>query len=306
MPINYIVLLISSVLLGVFFIFYGLYLKKIQNKNSILSSVNNSRNFYKGFIDNVLDKIPFLVKEEEKTNKYMITISDKINVRTFTKIKLFGILLSFGIAIYFKNLLSFVPLVMIFWNLPNFLFEFIANKRMRHFEDQFIDALQIFITDFTTIKSVRKSLTNITPQLKNPLKEEFERLNRELNSGESIEKSFVSFAERTKNKWVLVFSQLMITYFRIGGDITEQVMNITKRINAEKINDEENTTELSMLRMLNIVLNMLVPVIYGISMWLNPEDTAVFINTAQGQLVILAVLCSCVLSLWIGKKITQA
>jgi len=131
-------------------------------------------------------------------------------------------------------------------------------------------------------------------------------LARKLNSGEPVEECFVEFAERTQNKWTLIFAQLMITYFRNGGDFTEQLLNITKNITNEKILDQTNTTELSSMRLINIAMNALVPVVYISNRILNPQDAKVFVDTEIGRIIIFGVVIACCVSLYIGKKVTQA
>jgi len=84
------------------------------------------------------------------------------------------------------------------------------------------------------------------------------------------------------------------------------LLNITKNITNEKILDQTNTTELSSMRLINIAMNALVPVVYISNRILNPQDAKVFVDTEIGRIIIFGVVIACCVSLYIGKKVTQA
>jgi len=199
-----------------------------------------------------------------------------------------------------------IPTCLICASLPVTYVEMKVNKKIKLFNDQVLEAFQFFITDYTTTKSVQKAIVNICPKLKYPLRREFELLARKLNSGADVEESFLNFAERTQNKWITIFCQMMITYFRNGGDFTPHLLSITQNITNEKILSEQNNTELSSLRWINIMMNALVPVAYISNRFINPQNARVFIDTPTGKILIFVVVMGCLISLYLGKKISDA
>jgi len=295
----------TFILLGFIMILFSIVGRSIDKRKTVLTRLSGKEERV-GFIDSLLDKSKFVQKHEEEFSKKIAVLDMDYNARTFTKIKLGSALVGIIVSIYLRNIYVVIPLVIICVNIPTTFLEMRVRKRIALFNDQVLEAFQIFITEYTTTRSVQKTIVDICPKLKNPLRKEFERLGRKLNSGEPIEESFLEFAERTQNKWTLIFSQMMITYFRNGGDFTEQLLNITKNITDEKILEEANTTELSSMRLINIAMNALVPVVYVSNRFINPEDAKVFVETPVGRFIMFGVVIACSISLYLGKKITEA
>lgn len=296
---------IVFVILGILMVLYGIMGDMVEKRKSILKRVSDQP-FYKGVLDQILDSIDFIIEREKRLDKKMAVLDVKYTARTLTKLEILGVLVAILISIHLKNILVVIPLSIICANLPVAYVEMKINNKIRLFDDQVLEALQLFITEYTTTKSVQKTIVEICPKLKYPLRREFELLARKLNSGANIEESFLSFAERTQNKWLMVFSQMMITYFRLGGDFTPHLLSITQNITNEKILNEQNNTELVFLRWLNIAMNALVPVAYISNRFVNPQNANVFVETPLGRMLMFAVVTGSLISLYLGKKISEA
>lgn len=290
--------------LGVLLVCYGILGGIIERRNTILARVTEKR-IYKGLLDATLDRISFVVRAEVELDKKIAVLGVEYNARTLTKARLLGAIIGLFFSVLLQNLYIVPILLIIGGSLPVTIMEMKAHKRMRVYNNQILEALQIFITEFTTIQSVQKTIVDICPKLKDPLRKEFELLARRLNSGINADEAFLAFANRTQNKWTMIFSQMMITYFRNGGDFTPHLLNITRSITDEKVLAEQNHTELSSLRLVNLAMNALVPVVFGINWVINPDTATVFTETDAGRLIILFVVIGSFISLYFGKKITS-
>ncbi len=297
---------IVFLLLGILMIVYSQVGKSIERRKNIIAERRSGKKQKVGFLDQILDKSEFMRRYEDQFRKRVSVLDIEYDARKYTKLKLYSGLAGILVAIYLKNIYVVIPLILIGTSIPTAIIEMKIKKRVSLFNDQILEAFQMFITEYTTTRSVQRTIVDIGPKLKNPLRKEFERLARKLNSGEPVEECFVEFAERTQNKWTLIFAQLMITYFRNGGDFTEQLLNITKSITNEKILDETNSTELSSMRIINIAMNALVPIAYISNKFINPQDANVFVETGIGKTIMFCVVIACSISLYIGKKITDA
>jgi Flp pilus assembly protein TadB len=299
--------LLSFVLLGILMVVFGLLKERTDRKKSVLGDLlKESRGERKGIIDKVLDRIPYIVEREKKLDAQISVLNVKYKARMFTYLELLGVVTALVISIYLRNWFILIPMVVIGFIVPVSFVEIKIKKKFKLFDDQILEAFQLFITEYTTTGNVQKTIANISPNIKYPLRNEFERLGRKLNSGEPVENCFMDFARRTNNRWTMVFAQMMITYFRTGGDFIPHLYSITESINNEKILAEQNSTELSSLRIVNMVLNALVPVAFVISRVINPEDTEVFTTTFAGKAIIFGVVVGCLISLVVGKKITDS
>jgi Flp pilus assembly protein TadB len=297
----------SFVLLGILLVLFGILNARAQRKKSVLGELlKQNRQAKKNIVDKLLDRIPYIVEKERKLDAQISVLNVKYKARVFTLLELLGVVLAVIVSIYLKNVLIVVPMAIIGFIVPVSFVEIKIRKKFKMFDDQILEAFQLFITEYTTIGNVQKTITNICPKIKYPLRNEFERLGRKLNSGEPVEECFLDFAHRTNNTWTMVFAQMMITYFRTGGDFVPHLYSITENINNEKLLAEQNSTELSSLRIVNMVLNALVPVAFVISRVINPEDTKVFTTTFAGKAIIFGVVVGCLISLVVGKKITDS
>lgn len=311
--INYIKVILSAplslgyilfVLLGLLFVVYGRIGASIEKRRSILGDMTTNKQAV-GFLDLLLNKIPFIVRYEENLDKRLDLLELNYTARKLMKVKIAfgfsGVLL----AIHLRNAMAVIPLVIIFINVPTTFIEMRVKKRLHLYDEQILESFQLFISEFTTTKSVQKTIVAISPKLNYPIRKEFERLGRKLNSGESPESCFMDFAERTENKWTMIFSQMLITYFETGADFSDQLLNITTNITDEKILEQQNDTELSSIRLTNIVMNALVPVAYIAARIINPEDSRVFVETPTGKFIMFGVVMAILISLTLGQKISE-
>lgn len=301
-PENLLVVLL--IVLGILMVAFGILRHRQYRSKSILSKLTKKK-VKIGLIDSILDRIEFIRKREEKLDFMLSVLDSKYTARTYTKMELVSIMIALLVSFYMKNWLIVGPMIIIGAMLPTFFIEIKVKKKQKLFNDQILEAFQMFITEYTTTKSVQKTIMAVSEKIKYPLKREFERLGRKLNSGEPYEECFMDFARRTQNRWTMVFAQMMITYFRNGGDFVPHLYQITENINDEKILAEQNTTELSSLRLINIILNALVPLAYITSKFINPQDTQVFVETSGGRVIIFFIVMGCLTSLLLGKKITD-
>ena len=295
---------ILFILLGVSFVVLGLLGRSIEKRISIIGErVKNQK--AKGFIDNLLDGFSFITKSEDKLNTRLNILEIKTDARAITKSKIVFGIVGVAVGIYLKNYLATVPIVLILTSIPTSLIDYKVRKRLELYDEQILDAFQLFVTEFTTTKSVQNTLTNITPKLKYPIRREFERLGLQLNSGSNPETSFLEFADRTQNKWTMIFSQMLITYFETGFDFIDQLLDMTSSITNERVLKQQNNTELSTMRLSNMAMNALVPVAYFSNKLMNPQGARVFVDTSGGRTIMFLVTVAVFVSLYIGKKITD-
>ena len=97
----------------------------------------------------------------------------------------------------------------------------------------------------------------------------------------------------------------MISYYNTGTSFTEQLMSLTEKMTNEKIAIQENQTEISSMIILNVVLNICVPIVYIFNRIVQPEAAAVFTDTTSGRFIILGVTFACMASLFLAKKIAD-
>lgn len=291
-------------IVGLLLLVYGAILRTAAKRRTILHKGNKAS--IVGALDLILNKIPFIVAKEARLDKKISVLDVSYTARTITKMEVTAAFVGLLVVFHLQNLMVLIPILIVCINIPHSFVEMKITKKIKLFNDQVLDAFQLFVTEYTTTKSVKTSIVNICPRLKYPLRKEFERLGRKLNSGENVDECFLDFASRTQNKWTMIFAQMMMTFFRNGGEFTEQLMTITKSITDEKILAEQNTTELSSMRLMNYAMNVLVPLAYVANRIISPENSRIFVETPTGKIIIFGVSIACLISLYLGKKISNS
>lgn len=292
------------VVLGILLLIYGFISNAAAKKTNVLTNRNKSDVF---LIDKLLNKIKFVLKKEEGIDKKLdILRIEKCTARKITKLQIMSGFIGILISITLKNFMTVIPLVIICGNIPTTFLNMKLNRRLKEYNEQILESFQLFVSEYTTTKSVPISIQNICPKIKAPLKYEYERLSREINSGASVQKCFEDFQERTQNKWTLIFSKLILNYYEKGGSFVSHLMNITKSITMERIMKTQNHTELFSIRIVNIFLNLLIPICYISNKFINPQEAKVFANTPTGRTIMFCVVIGSFISLYFGHKLSES
>lgn len=296
--------LITSLVLGLSLTLFGLISLDAERRRTILQRIARQSRERSG-LDQLLDRIPLVVQSEQQLARQMAVLDVGFTPRTVTKWRLGAGLLGVFVSITLRNVLLIIPLALFFMQIPLILVEMQIRRRLRRFSDQIQEGLSLFLTEYTTTRSVNRAIEGVIPKLPNPLRGEFERMARKINSGVPLDQVFAEFADRTQNRWALIYSQLMITYYRTGSDFTEALHRIIQDMSAEKVLDQQNETELNTLKILHLVLTLTVPVAFVLNLLMNPQDIYVFTELAGGRLILVAAAVAILFSVIVGRQITE-
>lgn len=293
------------VLLGIGIMLFVNSKHQIDKRKNILSRLTKKEVLDRSGFDRFLDRFEFIKKQEEQYTKTIKMIQDKHPARYYTKLSIFCVLLGIGFSLYMNNLYIVLPLTIVTYQAPGLWLEIKLNSRLKKYDKQILSFLQSFITEYTTIKNVHNTLVKVLDTLETPLKPQIELLVNELNSGITPEEAFQGLSDRSSNKNLLIFSQLMIMHYKYGSQFIDEVSKTIQNIRDESMMKEENATELSMVRMANIVLNLSTPIFYIVVKYINPQDSLVYTTTSDGKKIILFVVCTSLFSLIMGNRMSK-
>lgn len=301
-----------AILHFIFWVMFGIGIILVSNnaiynnkRKNILTKFNKNEDIGESNFDLFLDKFSFIVKQEKEYSRIIKIIQDKHNPRYYTRLSLLCAILGVTFSLYMNNLYILFPLVIVTFQVPSLILEIKLNTQLKKYDKQISFFLQRFITEYTTIGNVTNALIKVLDKLEKPLKPQIEILINELNSGIPPEKAFQSLSDRSSNKNLLIFSQLMIMHHSLGSNFVEEISKTIQNMRDESMMKEENSTELSMIRLANILLNLSIPFFYIAVKYLNPQDTLVFTNTSDGKKIILFVVCTSMFSLIMGNKMSK-
>lgn len=296
---------ILILLAGIVLILISVLQIKGEKRKNILSQYIKKEKLSDNFLDNILNKSEKIAAFEEKNEKKLSIISDKITARGFTKITLYSVGFGLLFSLIIRNVIAIPIIIGICYYLPEvYLDMIIKNKRMK-IEEQLGIAIKFFTTEYTTNRSVVVAIQNILPKLPYPIKKEFEILVRELNSGETPKACFENFSKRLDNKFAYVFSRLLISYFHDGTDFAGHLVRLSEDITDEQIQHKESRTELAMVRSTNVILNAVVILSIVVMFLVFPSRSLYFKSTAQGQMLMTGVIINSFISLILGIRLER-
>lgn len=297
--------LASLMLLGILLILSGILLLRTARVKTILLKSKSVRRL--GMLDRIINKFAFIKKIEARAETAIFVYDIKgLTPRKYTKFSIVLGVLGLCIAVVLNNALVAPLLILILCYIPFAFFERVKKIKSMSYNAQVLEFLQEFVTDYTTTKSVQMTLENTVIKIKRPLRNEYERLLRAINSGVPYRDCLLAFANRTHNHWIMLFAQVMIMYFRNGGDFVPHLTSVIRTMAAERLVEEQNTTELTALKTINMVLIILVPVTYMITISLAPDTARVFTQTATGRFIVFGAVTACLFSIVAGKWIIDS
>lgn len=296
---------LSLLVLGTAIALYGWLHDRAERRRTILQKLTQKGDGRTG-LDNLLDRIRWVVQSEEAIQADLDVLGSTRAARQVTKLRLLCGLGGIFIGILFRNWLLGLLMVPVFMQGPLFWIEYHVRRRLRQFEEQVQNAFQMFLTEYTTTHSVPRSLHGILLRVQPPLNRELERLVTKLDSGVQPQDAFLDFARRTRSRWTFIFAQLMMAYFQHGGDFTDALQRIIQDMAGERILEQQNRTELALLRLVHIILVLTVPVMLVAMLLTNPQDARVFVDNPSGRRIIVTVTVGLLVSIYFGRKLTES
>ncbi len=140
-------------------------------------------------------------------------------------------ILSFGIcAIYSKFLLgTFLALFFSFlgWKLPRPVMDFLVERRIRKFENQMVDGLNLLANGLRAGLSLPQSLGMVIDELPAPISQEFNLILQQNKIGVPLEECFESLVKRVPTEDNEMFVTSVNILRETGGNLAEVFDTIT-------------------------------------------------------------------------------
>ena len=276
---------------------------KNEKKKSVLKKYIKNTRKSDNFFDNWLDSQEFITKLEEKNEIKFALLSNIITPRRLTKLTIYSISGGILFSLLLQNILALPLSLGICYYIPTLYLDLLVKNKKGKIEGQLGVAIKFFTTEFTTTKSVIVALQNIIPKLPSPIKNEFERLAREINSGTPPKECLLNFSKRLDNKFAYVFSKLLISYFNDGTEFGEHLVRLSQDISTAQIQHKEIRSELSMVRTTNFILNGVVLFSILIIFVLIPNKSIYFKSSTTGQSLMTLVIFNSFISMYLGFRL---
>lgn len=226
-----------------------------------------------------------------------------------------------GEALFFAGLLSLFVFAVV-WIVGNsFLFavlfslialgasyglvQFLARRRLKKFEGQLPDALQLLAGTLRAGYSLPQGLESVSQEISDPMGEELRRAMTEAQLGRELEPALSGVAERLDSPdfaWAVMAIGIQR---EVGGNLSELLMTVSETmIQRERLRREVNALTAEG-RMSAGILSFLPPGLAAVMFIMNPDYIGTLFESAMGwALVGLAVVLGLVGLAWMKKVIT--
>jgi tight adherence protein C len=232
--------------LTVFFLLYAIYSPiRAKKKVTVAEGVfgkeerDETQRFTRPILDNFMPSLPEGVIPKSSISKYaeLLRVSGnplKINPEELFVLQIAGGLIGFllGLVVAAFNQIAAVPaplFPLVFTALGFFLpygkHTSLRDERARDIQRHLPEALDLLQVVIATGSTFQPALRKVTKQLPDSfLKQEFTRINVELQAGATLEACMISFAKSNISEEGAAFSSAIIQTQKLGADVTDTLV----------------------------------------------------------------------------------
>lgn len=276
--------------------------KKLNKKNDTqiafgaLSKQVSSFKLFEGYKHKIhykLVKANLKIKAEE-----FVTIC----LMVFLLISFFVVILSgFKVASYFYS----IPIGLLGWIIPEIIIGIIVKKRQLKFNIQLGDTITLISNSLKAGYSFLQAIETVTREIKGPVSEEFLMLLKEINFGQTYEKSLLNMVERVESDDLELVVTALLIQKQVGGNLSEVLDSISSTIRERiKIKGEIRTVT-AQGRISGLIISLL-PVILGVILFLmSPEHIMILFTDPYGIGILVTSIILEFIGIMMIKKIVN-
>lgn len=188
---------------------------------------------------------------------------------------------------YLNNPLAALPMGLGFSFILYGYINYSVLKKQDLLEKQLIPAIQVFLSEFGSIPNIVSVLNNTLTKVDEPLKEEIDRLIREMNSGRGMEEALFCFAGRVGSGWAFRFAHILNLRINKGVNISPMLFNLYMDMKTKIVKEKERSMESIGVRLESYALYAFIPIMYFMAMRINPQTHYLLTQTVEGRKVML-------------------
>ena len=155
-------------------------------------------------------------------------------------------------------------------------------KRQKEIEEKFIEFTRNLVGNVKSGVSIPKGIINVSDENYGALTKYIQKLARQMEWGITFHKSFITFANDTKNKVIKRAVSIIIEADESGGEIEDIIGSVAQSmVNIRKMKEERRTNIFSQIVQGYIVFFVFIGIMLALQLWLFPQLTGVGIGTDE-------------------------
>lgn len=212
----------------------------------------------------------------------------------------FGYYISRGfgwITVFMTGLLGFAG-----WVLPRFILSVLWSRRMRLFDQQLIDALNLMANSLKSGLNLPQALQVLVTEMPDPISQEFGQVLSQKKLGLSLDDALEKMIARVPSKDLSVAIHSILILRETGGDLSETFDVIANTIRERRKVDGKVESLTAQGKMQGLIL-FLMPFGFGLFLYINNPDylAPMFQTTLGWMIIILALMLQTIGLLWVRK-----
>lgn len=255
---------------SLFYIFFRA-IKVLQNEVKTREKIiDDKEQFYKKTEKIILkSKLLKWVKEELQLRYGVINSNTEkqnriIAIKTMIRMTIISTAATILAALVIKVWYLMILLAVAFFIFPYVILFMFLNFKLIKLKEQFSNALNVFITKYTSDKNKDKALQRTYQELQYPMKYEFMRLSRRMANKSDVRGAVRDFSRRVNYIWAEVFGELLImnqdSVENIGDELNELsiIMLEDQAIEADKQAEINSDKSINLFMAFCMVIAVLV------------------------------------------------
>lgn len=174
------------------------------------------------------------------------------------------------------------------WKIPRPLTDFFYERRLKKFQQQMVDALNLLAGGLRAGLSLQQACGLVTTELPNPVAEEFNLILQQNRLGIPIDECFQNLHERVPTEDNQMFVSCISILRETGGNLAEIFDTIAQTIRERVRLNQKIASATAMQRMQGMVL-FVVPFFMFIVNWLNDPQAMMQVLTSPKGAALLGL-----------------
>jgi tight adherence protein B len=180
---------------------------------------------------------------------------------------------------------------------------FKKEKRLRKFERQLPEALDLMARSLRAGHAFAGGIQMVAQEFEDPIGTEFERVLNEVNFGASVEQALKNLVQRTACPDVKFFTVAVIVQRESGGNLAE-ILETIARLIRERFKLRGRITALSAEGKLSAGILAGLPFCIALALSLmNPQYLSVLLSDPIGKFLMVVALCMMALGVYVMRRI---
>jgi tight adherence protein B len=176
------------------------------------------------------------------------------------------------------------------WKIPKPIVDYLYDKRTKKFVLQMVDGLSLMSNGMKSGLSVVQSLSLVTQEMENPIKQEFNLILSENKLGVPLEEAFTNLSKRIRSDDVEMFVTSVNILKETGGNLAETFDSIVTTIR-ERIKVENKIDAMTASGRVQGYILMAIPAVLGAVFYqTDPDFMRPMFTSPIGWLVILIIV----------------